>query len=123
MASFPRTFKNDFMLLRTRPECRGCSSLADARLPSEEDLLPTEAIIDLPYRIYKDSSDKVAEKQAQLGECFITGKKLDALSEYAEKVMKLDLKSYDIDSTKKILSGISLSAIVSEMRAAKYEKT
>ncbi|MGH9876125.1 MAG: hypothetical protein ACREBU_14055 [Nitrososphaera sp.] len=76
----------------------------------------------MPYKMYRDSTDKAAEKIASSGECFVTGDRIDAISEFAEKTMKLNLKSYDIKSVRNILRGISLSSIVSEGRAAKYEE-
>jgi len=75
----------------------------------------------LPYRLYKDKSDIIAEKLAKSREGYIEGERLDRMVEFIEEEMKLDLKSYDIESTKKILSGVSLSKIVSRMHSEKYQ--
>jgi len=75
----------------------------------------------MPYYGQKGRSDKVAEELAKSGECFIVGERAKSLFEYAAKAMKLDLSSYDLKSSRKILKGISLADIVSESRAAKYE--
>lgn len=75
----------------------------------------------MPYKGQKDHSDKVAEELAKSGECYISGKRAELLFDYAAKVMKLDLRSYDLKSSRKILKGISLADIVSESRAANYE--
>lgn len=74
----------------------------------------------MPYYGQKGRSDRVAEELAQSGECFINGEKAKSLFDYAAKTMKLDLSSYDLKSTRKLLKGISVADIVSESRAAKY---
>jgi hypothetical protein len=37
--------------------------------------------------------------------------------------MKLDVRSYDLEKTREVLEGVSLSEIISRARAAKYETT
>ena len=77
--------------------------------------------VEMPYYGQKERSDKVAEELAKSEECFISGERARFLFDYAAKTMKLDLGSYDVKSTRKLLKGISLADIVSESRAAKYE--
>ncbi len=74
----------------------------------------------MPYYGQKGRSDRVAEELTSSGECFINGEKAKSLFDYASKTMKLDLSSYDLKSTRKLLKGISVADIVSESRAAKY---
>jgi len=75
----------------------------------------------MPYPVYKDKSDKVAERLAKSGTCYLNVEKIDSLKEKIEKDLKIDLKSYDINAAKNILKGVSLSEIVNKMRAEKYE--
>jgi hypothetical protein len=76
----------------------------------------------MPYPVYKEKSDKAAERLARSGTCYLKIEKLDSLVEQIEHTLKIDLKKpYDIESTKKILKGVSLSEIVNKMRAEKYE--
>jgi hypothetical protein len=75
----------------------------------------------MPYRVYKDKSDRIAEKLAKSGVCYLSTEKIGLLREKIEDEYKIDLKSYDIESSKKFLKGISLSEIVNKMRAEKYD--
>ncbi|WP_337863055.1 hypothetical protein [Nitrososphaera sp.] len=74
----------------------------------------------MPFKLYKGSSDTIAAELAKTRECFIGAKGIDEMADYAQNVMKLDIRSYDLEKTKKILEGVSLSEIVSRARAAKY---
>ncbi|NWG38248.1 hypothetical protein [Nitrososphaera sp.] len=75
----------------------------------------------MPFKLYKGSSDAIAAELAKTRECIIGAKEIDEIADYAQNVMKLDVRSYDLDKTRKILQGVSLSEIVSRARAAKYE--
>lgn len=73
----------------------------------------------MPFKIYKSRSDVIAAELAKTGECVIGAKGIDEIAEYAQNVMKLDVRSYDLEKTRKILQGVPLSEIASRVRAAK----